>query len=348
MKTTKLFKYLIVICISSLLPITANAHHSYAATFEVETIEELEGQVTSLQWKNPHIVFGLQTADGLYQIESHSLSIMRRTGIQADALKVGDRIRVAGNPARDGSNSMFVLTTLLPDGNELIFDPFMKEGRWSENADSNDTWLAAVEDAEASDSGVFRVWSTSLGDVAGALPFAETMNPAAVYNYPLTPVARASVQAFNPLTDIPTLNCQPKGMPYAMEQPYPMEIVQVGENIHILMEEYNGLRVVHMNAAASSAATQSGSLLGYSIGHWDGDTLVVETSRISYPYFSGAGIPLGDDATTAERFTPSDDGKRLDYSMTITNPLSFTEPVTVSKYWLALPGASVQSYVCDD
>ena len=345
MNTSSFFKYFAVICISLMLPISALAHHSYAATFELETVNELEGEVVSLQWKNPHIVFDLQTDDGMYQIESHSLSIMRRTGITSDALNVGDRIRVAGNPARDQSKSLFVLNALLAEGNEIVFDPFIGP-RWSENIGSNDIWLATEDDAEASDSGVFRVWSTSVEDIFAAFPFPEQFDPSAINNYPLTAAAREVVDNFNPFTDLPTLNCGIKGMPAIMEQPYPMEISRQGENILMRLEEYDTQRMVYRDGR--SAEGQPLSLLGFSTGRWEGDTLVVNTTHVSYPYFDSVGIPQSTDVEITERFIPSEDGRRMDYELRVSDPATFTEPVNLSKYWLALPGASVQPYICDD
>ena len=48
-----------------------------------------------------------------------------------------------------------------------------------------------------------------------------------------------------------------------------------------------------------------------------------------------------------EQFTPSDDGRRLNYTMTMSNPAVLAEPVTFNKYWLWIPGASVEPYGCE-
>jgi hypothetical protein len=57
--------------------------------------------------------------------------------------------------------------------------------------------------------------------------------------YPLTAAARASLESFDFATDDPTVDCTPKGMPTIMEQPYPMEIVDRGDTIELLIEEYD-------------------------------------------------------------------------------------------------------------
>lgn len=266
-----------VIALLALLPLTASAHHSFAATFDVATIDELEGVVTHVQWGNPHVLFTItvpneQGKETIYEIESHSLSIMRRMDISSDALNVGDRVRVAGHPARHTDSGMFVLNALLPDGREIVFDP-LGGPRWAENIGSTEIWQATEQDAVAQRNGIFRVWSTTFS-APGAFPFPEIFDPSLNNRYPLTDGARAALAAFNPQTDTPTLSCAPKGMPTIMEQPYPLEFVDQGGTIVLRMEEYDTVRTIHMNEPPASPGTPA-SRLGYSVGHWEGNTLVV-------------------------------------------------------------------------
>jgi hypothetical protein len=86
--------------------------------------------------------------------------------------------------------------------------------------------------------------------------------------------------------------------------------------------------------------------LGTSTGRWEGGALVVTTTDIGYTWFNGTGIPLGPQAAIEERFTLNADGSRLDYSMTVTDPATFTAPVTLSKAWEWRPGEQVRPYDC--
>jgi hypothetical protein len=63
-------------------------------------------------------------------------------------------------------------------------------------------------------------------------------------------------------------------------------------------------------APAANVDTLPKTLLGRSKGRWEGDTLVVTTSRIDWPYFDSSGIPQGPSSTIVERFTPASDGAR--------------------------------------
>lgn len=90
------------------------------------------------------------------------------------------------------------------------------------------------------------------------------------------------------------------------------------------------------------------SILGHSVGHWEEDTLVVETTRVDWPYFDQSGVPLSENAAITERFTPSADGNRLHYDITITDPAVFTEPVTLTKYWIWRPDEVIQVFDCQE
>ena len=88
------------------------------------------------------------------------------------------------------------------------------------------------------------------------------------------------------------------------------------------------------------------SLTGYSVGRWDGDTLVVTTTHIDWPWFSQIGIPQSTQATLVERFTPAADGSNLSYELTSTDPVNFTSPFSGTKTWLYLPDQEVRPYEC--
>ena len=88
------------------------------------------------------------------------------------------------------------------------------------------------------------------------------------------------------------------------------------------------------------------SLLGYSVGHWENGTLVVHTSRVSYPHFNESGVPQSEVTEFVEYISASDDASRLDYKIVVTDPNTFSEPVVLQKSWVWLSGVSVEPYNC--
>lgn len=329
-----------------LLPLASFAHHSVSAWFDRAAVTELEGELTELRWQNPHIRFTLKVTgeDGrevLWDMESLSVSGISRTGLAPELFQVGDRLRVAGNPSRRNLNNVFVRNILLPSGEEIVLGG---EARWSDRTLRGGETLTAREGIAADPSqGIFRVWSTGS---ATSMIFPENIDPDFDLNtYPLTAAARAAVDAFDQYEDDPTIDCVPKGMPLIMEQPYPMEFVEQGENILLRLEEYDTVRTIRMDTDAEPAR-QSAARLGYSVGRWDGRTLEVTTTRVSSGHFDSVGIPLSEAAVIVERFMPSEDGARLDYHMTVTDPATFTAPVEVEKHWIWLPDIEVRPYEC--
>ena len=138
----------------------------------------------------------------------------------------------------------------------------------------------------------------------------------------------------------------PKGMPTIMEAPYPIEFVRLDSgDVLLKIEEYDLERRIDVQRTAPPAGTAA-SPLGYSVGRWEARALVVTTTKINWPYFSQLGIPQSPNVSIVERFTPTDDGSRLDYEMTVTDAVNFTRPVVLSQYWLWLPSVRLLPYEC--
>jgi hypothetical protein len=314
----------------------AYAHHSTSAVYNRDgALIEAEGVITKVAWVNPHVRFEMRGtgADGverLWKIESNSVSIVSRFGLTAEVVAAGTRVKVAGNGGRQANDVLFLTNMLLPSGQEILFGAGIQP-RWSQQTIGSDTRGAVTADTQK--LGIFRVWTNATSPPA----FWGT-------NWPLTPSAAATRAEFDPIADDPTANCAPKGMPYVMEQPYPIELVKDGDDILLRLEEYDTVRRIKMSAARprSTAAT----ILGDSTGRWDGEALVVTTTNIGYRWFNGSGVPLGPGAAIEERFVLNGDGSRLNYTMTATDSATFTAPVTFRKSWEWRPGEQVKPYQC--
>ena len=271
----------------------------------------------------------------VWDIEANSVSILSRTDANPKNLKIGDRIKVAGAPSRQTPNKMWASNILPANGREVVLGPGIPP-RWNTVADgSKSTWFEGGSDANQA-AGLFRVWSTRFGDT--------TAGPFWPRDYPLTDAAQKKRAAFNPLTDTVAPGCRPKGMPTIMEQPYPIEFVKKGDTILIRMEEYDTVRTIDMKPA--TGAPRPKTLLGTSHGRWEGSTLVVTTTGISWTYLDPSGVPLGPSASLVERYEPTPDGTRLMLRMTVTDPDTFTQPVVLQRSWVWRPGETVKPYNC--
>jgi hypothetical protein len=94
------------------------------------------------------------------------------------------------------------------------------------------------------------------------------------------------------------------------------------------------------------AANLKPDRLGYSVGHWDGNTLVIETAGVEANIFGVAS-----DATlhssglrTVERYVRSEDGKTLRMTATLEDPATFREPLVLKKIWSWAPDQKIAPY----
>jgi hypothetical protein len=129
-----------------------------------------------------------------------------------------------------------------------------------------------------------------------------------------------------------------------MASPHPYELFDEGDEIKILSHEGNATRTVHMNGA-DDTSQQAPSYLGYSVGRWDESTLVVEISRINWSLYR-PGTPQSELVTVVERFSLSEDQRRLHYQSTTTDSETFTTPGILERYYGAL-GETVAPYECE-
>lgn len=147
---------------------------------------------------------------------------------------------------------------------------------------------------------------------------------------PFQPWARAEQQARNSSLrgyDDPTAHCFPAGVPRAMWVPVPFFIVQTADTVATLHERMAWRSIGLKRTRRLPAATRYWQ--GDSIGHWDGDTLVVETTNLNgKAWGSEAGDVFTWAAHVVERFTPVD-ANTLQYEATVSDPLAYTAPFTV-------------------
>jgi hypothetical protein len=131
----------------------------------------------------------------------------------------------------------------------------------------------------------------------------------------------------NRLTADPEIKCYLPGVPRAAYMPYPFQIVQTPSYILMAYEYAGATRTIYMDKAPPSPAD---SWMGHSVGHWEGDTLVVDvTSLNDQTWFDRAGNFHSDALHVVERYTPlSTDA--LTYEVTIEDPNVFSRPWKMS------------------
>jgi hypothetical protein len=324
------------------LPAISVAHHS-TSQFDEEAFVEIDGIVVDVFWRNPHVVIkvaaDMDNPDEIWELEGASVSQLSRRGFTRDTFKEGDFIRAAGHPSSRNDTLMLLTNVLLPSGSEVMvrgrggprWQPDTR--RRQPSAFEPDLVAQAKADAE----GIFRVWTWGRAE-PGWWFFAGPER------FPLTDAGLASLDGYDEYTDNPVTQCIAPGMPATMANPYPMTFGKVGDDIQYRSEEFDILRTIHMNADAGASVEPSP--LGYSVGHWEDNTLVVRTTNINAPYFNRVGVRQSADVVVDERFTVSDDGSRLDWEIKVTDPETLQEPWAWGAHWNWSPGEEVGTYDC--
>jgi len=124
MKMNKMFAAcMALLAVSFLVPITALAHHGYAAYDETKTFS-LKGTITDYELANPHstMSFDVKNASGKTEswvAEAGHIRLMQDEGWKRDTLKEGDVVTFFYHPAKNGSHAVDLVKVVLPDGRSL-------------------------------------------------------------------------------------------------------------------------------------------------------------------------------------------------------------------------------------
>ena len=308
----------------SLLSTLVFSHHSVA--YFSDEIRELEGVLTEIEWRNPHIGLVVEVATSAgdteaWRLEANSIYNLLRSGITEDLFQIGDRLQVTGRMSVRQERVLLTNDVLLPSGEFVVL--------WN-NGQYRDSRGAGSPDTVAEDKGIFRVWSVPR-------PNGRSLH------FPFTDSAIAARESWNMLDNF-ALRCEQEGMPRIMINPHPFEFTDHGDEIALRTELYDIVRTIHMDGAAPGP-DQASSHLGFSVGAWEGDDLVVTTTHIDWPYFDNIGTPQSEEVQIVERYSLSEDQSRLNYFITVTDPSAFREPATIEGQWLAL-GEALPVYDC--
>lgn len=157
----------------------------------------------------------------------------------------------------------------------------------------------------------------------------------------------AAELAGSPLFD-PTAACLPSGNPRLIASPYPIEIIQTPGVIYLLHETHHMIRIIHMDRPLPDPETIAPTYMGYSVGHWEGDTLVVETIRlIQHTQIDEAGTPKTGGLKLTERIRKTSPTE-MEAVFTIDDPGAFTAPWTAVRRWTQRPDIRLAEYTCEE
>lgn len=161
----------------------------------------------------------------------------------------------------------------------------------------------------------------------------------------LTARAQADLNTYDPLTD-PVIRCVPPGFPRSGPIIYPMQIVQTEALILVLYETFGMIRRIYMDGRPMPDYLPP-SLMGFSVGHFEADELVIQTANYAPGILVGRGVFQYGDMSVVERYRLTNDGRGLEGNVYITAPETLEETWLRQYTWELDPDGMIFESICD-
>ncbi len=312
--------------LTSSLP--AGAHHS-AAAFDTQQETKATGTVTSYRFANPHIYITLQVRkpDGstsALEVEAGAASVLNGLGFTKNAIAVGDQVTIVGNPARVGADKLML-------GKDL----YKRDGTYYPLNINSRSIYAAKNDTASSIAGTWFSPSTEFYAFLGGVP-----------KWPLTEKGRAALAALDPRATTQK-DCIPVGAPTLMLYPVANTISVQRDRVVMKVDWMGSERTIFLDGRRHPPSSET-SLHGHSIGHWEGDTLVVETTNFKeHAMGLSTTVPSSTQKRLIERFRVAEDRRSLSYSGVMEDPVYLTRPVEWTGRWEYRPNMPHSNEKCD-
>jgi hypothetical protein len=191
------------------------------------------------------------------------------------------------------------------------------------------------------------VWEVTMGVRTRPAPGMMPEQPSLTAEYAQKLSDFKTAQAKGEDQDTPQANCVPPGMPQIMNQPYPMELLFTPGKVTIIIEAYSQTRRIFLDGRKHPDDPDL-TYNGHSIGHWDGDTLVVDSVGFTTDTALGPsqGYRHSDQMHIVERFrlTAAD---TMEVVTTIDDPKSLTKSFSATKVLKRHRDWDIAEYICE-
>jgi hypothetical protein len=366
------------VCVSPLVVLTVlllastpgMAHHAILAKFDDKKPMTLNGIVTLVDWRNPHVHVFMNVKDpkGVlnWAVELESPIDLQQNGWNKDALQPGDAITVRGMGARNGSRQIWGDTVALTtSGKRVLFvTPSVPPAPLS--ARPTPLWPDKQPRLGPVPGGVQGYWAypsatalmeSGVNVAMGADGLLRNVADAGKVA-PMQPWAQALyVQRQSRfLQDDPTfLNCKPPGGPRQFQLSQGVQLVEDRERQRIFVligGGNNNFRIIYLDGRKQAGQVGGDDdnplYYGRSVGKWEGDTLVVDTRGFNEDFwFTNGGLPHTDQLRLIERFSrPNFD--TLKYDVTIDDLGAYTRQWSTGWTLRWVAGQEMPRHLCQD
>jgi hypothetical protein len=171
--------------------------------------------------------------------------------------------------------------------------------------------------------------------------------PGYVAELPYTDWGRKQWESYDARKGDYTGTCLPFGMSRTVYGPWPIQLIQDNESLVFLAEQNSWFHVVPTDGRNYDQDLPP-TWWGESIGHWEGDTMVIDTRNINgYVRVDTIGHPLSDKARIIQTFKRVDFG-HAEHTFTVDDPKTYTKPWTITETWTLRPNVRIMEYSCEE
>jgi hypothetical protein len=327
---------------------------------------KLTGPVTRIDWTNPHayVFIDVRDADGTkanWAVQIGNPLDLEKDGWRWDSAHIGDVLGIEALPARGDSRQALARSVVLartgaklftatskkrapaaagpaprwPDGHVRLGPPPGQKGYWGAASVSGLVERTAMPIAMNEEALLNNI--SDIDRVAPFQPWARS-----VYEYRQRTL----------LKDDPLTRCLPPGGPRQFQTPHGFQFIEQPELGRILVLLGGGdrnWRVIYTGGRSQGQADEVvRSYYGNSVGHWDKDTLVVDSIGFNEKFwFSNGGLPHTEALHLVERFSRPD-LNTLKYEVTVDDPWTYTRQWTGGWTVRWVPNEEIQEYFCEE
>ena len=312
---------------TSLISIPVFAHHS-AAAYNTQQEMKIVGTIKQYLYKNPHVYLSVEVkqpngSTSVVEVEAGAPSVLNPLGFTKDSLKVGDLVTVVGNPNRTSDKAMLGKDLIKKDGSYLPL---------------NIASRSVYNTKDATAASIAGTWFSPRTEFTSFLGGAR--------GWAVTDKGRAATANVDPKATTQK-DCIPIGAPALMFYPVATTVTVQKDKVVFKIDWLDSERTVYLDGRKHPPATEL-TLQGHSVGKWEGDTLVVETTNFKeHPMGLSTSLPSSNQKRLTERFKLSPDKKMLLYSGTVEDPVYLSKPVEWNGKWEYRPGMPHSNSKCD-
>ena len=313
------------------------AHHSSNPHFDPNKPIKLEGVVTDFKFVNPHayLYFDVTNDDGSvtkWNCEMAAASQLKRNGWTKELFAPGTKVDIDATEARRDAQGCAFQSGVLEDGTRVA-----RNGPIVRPEPVVVAVAAATAEIPSHNSGLAGNWipqprQRRAGGGGGP--------PAGPRDFKLTEAGEAASAKYDSRYDDPAYECSPSSLTRVWGEPGVVNQIEVFDDKIIIRHGFmDTIRTIHLEAP-EMPADYAPSLTGYSVGQFDGDDLVIETSGIPAgvltPHAGGGngGYVHSDKLRVTERLSASDDGEQLIRSYSATDADYFVTPFAGTNTYL--------------